>query len=190
LAPRSKAEAEKLLQAKNDANVQPILSRELAKVYMHAQDPQFAGRTWGDVARIIDFAYEGNTKTRFQKFLKSHPVQRLMDRKLMTTTSTDFMEVFAHPRAGVSTNVQLRILHMPQVLRINPLRLKQLRRKARTQLLKTFSKESTLPLPPLSWGRSPDYFLMERQRLVCQKQSPSLMERGLLQPSPSTQGET
>lgn len=111
LGTKSKAEAEKLLQAKNDANVQPILSRELAKVYMHAQDPQFAGRTWGDVARIIDFAYEGNTKTRFQKFLKSHPVQRLMDKKLMTTSSTDFMEVFAHPRAGVSTNVQLRILH-------------------------------------------------------------------------------
>ena len=56
LGTKSKAEAEKLLQAKNDANVQPILSRELAKVYMHAQDPQFAGRTWGDVARIIDFA--------------------------------------------------------------------------------------------------------------------------------------
>jgi integrase len=111
LGTKSKAEAEKLLQAKNESNAQPVLSRELAKVYMHAQDPQFAERTWSDVARLIDFAYEGNTKTRFQKFMKSQPVRHLMNRKLLATTSSDFMEVFSHPRAGVSTNVQLRIVH-------------------------------------------------------------------------------
>ena len=33
LGTKSKAEAEKLLQAKNDAHAQPILSRELAKVF-------------------------------------------------------------------------------------------------------------------------------------------------------------
>ncbi len=111
LGTKKKAEAEKLIQAKNEANAQPVLSRELAKVYMHAQDPHFGERTWGDVARLIDSAYDGSTKERFQKFLRSKPVMRLMDLKLVATNSGDFLEVFAHPNAGVSANVQLRILH-------------------------------------------------------------------------------
>ena len=111
LGTKKKAEAEKLLQAKNESNAQPVFSRELAKVYMHSQDPHFGERTWGDVARLIDSAYEGSTKERFQKFLRSKPVKSLMDMKLVATNSSDFLEVFAHPNAGVSTNVQLRILH-------------------------------------------------------------------------------
>ena len=111
LGTKNRTEAEKLLQAKNESHNQPVLSRELAKVYLHAQDPDFATRTWLDVALLIDSSYENNTKTRFQKFLKSQPVQRLMSRKLIETTASDFLAVFSHPRAGVSTNVQLRILH-------------------------------------------------------------------------------
>ena len=110
LGTKNEAEAEKLLQAKNEANAQPVLSRELAKAYLHIQDPLFGERTWGDVARLIDAAYEGNTKERFQKFIRSQPVKRLLDLRLVETTSTHFLEVFAHPKAGVSTNVQLRIL--------------------------------------------------------------------------------
>lgn len=111
LGTKDLAEAEKLLQAKNEAHCQPTLSRELAKVYMHAQDPQFGQRTWADVAALIDAAYEGSTKHRFMKFARSAPVRGLMGRKLAETCSGDFLAVFAHPKAGVSTNVQLRILH-------------------------------------------------------------------------------
>ncbi len=111
LRTKDKTKAEKLLQAKNETNEQPIFSRELAKVYMHAQDPHFGERTWSDVARLIDSAYEGSTKERFQKFLRSKPVKRLLNMKLVATNSGDFLEVFAHPNAGVSTNVLLRILH-------------------------------------------------------------------------------
>lgn len=111
LGTKKKSEAEKLLQAKNESNAQPVFSRELAKVYMHAQDPHFGERTWGDVARLIDSAYEGSTKERFQKFLRSKPVKGLLNLKLVETNSSDFLEVFAHPNAGVSANVQLRILH-------------------------------------------------------------------------------
>jgi integrase len=111
LGTKNKAEAQKLLQAKNEAQIQPVLSRELAKVYLHTQDPDFGTRTWLDVARLIDTSYDGNTKTRFQKFLKSHPVRQLMSRRLIETSASDFLSVFSHPRAGVSTNVQLRILH-------------------------------------------------------------------------------
>ncbi len=111
LGTKDRAEAEKLLQAKNESHAQPTLSRELAKVYLQAQDPQFGTRTWADVAGLIDAAYEGSTKDRFEKFMRSTPVRGLMNRRLAETCSTDFLAVFAHPRAGVSTNVQLRILH-------------------------------------------------------------------------------
>ena len=111
LGTKNRAEAKRLLQAKNEAHAQPTLSRELAKVYLQAQDPRFGKRTWGDVARLIDGTYEGNTKERFQKFLRSTPVHRLMNLRLVETSSSDFLEVFTHPKAGVSTNVQLRILH-------------------------------------------------------------------------------
>ncbi|MEI6702919.1 MAG: tyrosine-type recombinase/integrase [Deltaproteobacteria bacterium] len=111
LGTKNRAEAQKLLQAKNDAHSQPALSRELAKAYLHAQDPQFGERTWADVAKLIDGAYEGSTKERFQKFLRSAPVKPLMNLKLVETSSSHFLKVFAHPKAGVSANVQLRILH-------------------------------------------------------------------------------
>jgi len=111
LCTKDRDEAKKLLQAKNDSHAQPILSRELAKVYLQSQDPRFGERTWGDVARLIDSAYQGNTKERFQKFLRSEPVKRLMSMRLVETGSSDFLDVFAHPKAGVSANVQLRILH-------------------------------------------------------------------------------
>ncbi len=105
------AEAEKFLQAKNDAHTQPILSRELAKVYLHMQDPLFGERTWADVAQYLDGNYTGPTKERFGKFVRSAPVVRLLNLRLANTCSADFLKVFAHPKAGVSTNVQLRILH-------------------------------------------------------------------------------
>lgn len=111
LGTKDRTEAEKLLEAKNEAHAHPTLSRELAKVYVQAQDPQFGQRTWSDVARLIDAAYEGSTKERFQKFMRSAPVGKLWNRKLVETSSSNFLDVFAHPKAGVSTNVQLRILH-------------------------------------------------------------------------------
>ena len=56
LGTKIRSEAQKLLQAKNESHAQPILSRELAKVYIHAQAPQFGERTWMDVAKLIDGA--------------------------------------------------------------------------------------------------------------------------------------
>jgi len=78
LGTKKQKEAEKLLQAKNDAYEQPALSRELAKAYLCLQDPKFCERTWGDVACVIDNTYTGSTKERFQKFLRSVPAKTLL----------------------------------------------------------------------------------------------------------------
>lgn len=111
LGTKSKPEAEKLLRAKNETAVQPAFNREMAKVYLRAQDPEFCNRTWQDVATLVDAAYEGATKKRFAKFAKSAPMGALKKIKLIDTTADDMLAVLTHGRAGVSTNVQLRILH-------------------------------------------------------------------------------
>lgn len=111
LATKDLVEAENLLHAKNESSAQPLLNREMAKVYLRAQDPAFCFRTWQDVAEIIDAAYEGSTKKRFAKFVKSTPMAALRKVKLIETTADDMLAVLTHKKAGVSTNVQLRILH-------------------------------------------------------------------------------
>jgi len=60
---------------------------------------------------LIDAAYEGSTKKRFAKFVKCAPLQAIVGLRLIETTSDDFLSVLGHEKAGVSTNVQLRILH-------------------------------------------------------------------------------
>lgn len=101
----------KLIQAKNQAFSQPTFNREMAKVFLKAQDPKFCERTWHDVANLIDAAYEGSTKSRFGKFVRSVPMQLLVNLRLIDTTADDFLSTMGHEKAGVSTNVQLRILH-------------------------------------------------------------------------------
>lgn len=111
LGTKNRSDALKLLRAKNEAALQPAFNREMAKVYLRAQDPNFCERTWKNVADLIDAAYEGATKKRFAKFVKSEPMISLQRIKLVDTTADDMLAVLTHPRAGVSTNVQLRILH-------------------------------------------------------------------------------
>lgn len=111
LGTKSKAEALRFLRGKNEAASQPAFNREMAKVYLRAQDPAFCERTWQQVADLIDSAYVGATKSRFAKFLKSAPMMALRKIKLVDTTADDMLAVLTHDRAGASTNVQLRILH-------------------------------------------------------------------------------
>ena len=46
LKTRSRAEAERLSQAHNDAQNQPQLNLALARVYINGADPKLATRTW------------------------------------------------------------------------------------------------------------------------------------------------
>jgi integrase len=111
LGSKDKEEAEDLLCAKNQAAAQPAFNREMAKVYLRAQDPSFCTRTWQDVADVIDAAYQGSTKKRFAKFVRSKPMIVLRKVRLVDTTAEHILATLAHPKAGVSTNVQMRIVH-------------------------------------------------------------------------------
>ena len=111
LQTKDEAEARRLIAAKNQAATQPVFNLEMAKVYLKAHDPQFCERTWSLVSDAVQRTYEGSTKARWEKFIRSEPVQDVIEKKLIQTTSCHFLAVLNHPEAGVSTNVFLRILH-------------------------------------------------------------------------------
>jgi integrase len=111
LQTKDEAEARRLIAAKNQVATQPVFNLEMAKVYLKAHDQQFCERTWSLVSDAVQHTYEGSTKARWEKFIRSEPVQGVVEKKLIQTTSSDFLAVLNHPEAGVSTNVFLRILH-------------------------------------------------------------------------------
>jgi len=110
LQTKDEVEARRLIAAKNQAATQPVFNLEMEKVYLKAHDQQFCERTWSLVSDAVQHTYEGPTKARWEKFIRSEPVQGLVEKKLIQTTSSDFLAVLNHPEAGVSTNVFLRIL--------------------------------------------------------------------------------
>jgi len=61
--------------------------------------------------REIEMAYRGPTLIRWRKAILSPPFQSIKGLKLLDTEAEHFLKVLRHERAGVSTNVQLRILH-------------------------------------------------------------------------------
>ena len=90
---------------------QPYLNVSMAKVYLSAQSPEFLTRTWSAVLEHLAQSYEGATAVRWRKFAKSAPLKLLVNLPLYQTEAVHFLAVLNHQKAGVSTNVWLRILH-------------------------------------------------------------------------------
>jgi hypothetical protein len=111
LATSDEREASRLLVAKNQSTEQPCLNVAMAKVYLSAQSPEFLTRTWGDLIELVARGYEGATAIRWKKFAISAPLKLLVNLPLYQTESVHFLAVLNHKKAGVSTNVWLRILH-------------------------------------------------------------------------------
>jgi hypothetical protein len=59
-----KAEAQRLLNAKNEAETQPALNLSLARVYLNGADPKLGTRTWQEVMEHI-VAQKRRTKIGF-----------------------------------------------------------------------------------------------------------------------------
>jgi hypothetical protein len=83
----------------------------MAKVYLSAQSPEFLSRTWGQLIELVAQGYEGATANRWKKFAKSDPLKMLVSLPLYLTEAVHILAVLDHKKAGVSTNVWLRILH-------------------------------------------------------------------------------
>ncbi len=105
------SQAKRLIAAKNQASEMPALNMAMARAYLTAKSPELVNRTWADVMHDLELSYSGSTLLRWGKVIKSPPFRLLANIKLIDTESSHFMEVLRHKRAGVSTNVWLRILH-------------------------------------------------------------------------------
>jgi hypothetical protein len=55
----------------------------MAKVYLKAHAPQFCECTWSLVSNEVKHTYEGPTKARWEKFIRSEPVEGVLEKKLI-----------------------------------------------------------------------------------------------------------
>lgn len=112
---KDKAEAQALCVARNQAVAQPALNVSMAKAYLSGKSPELATRTWQSVMddKAAHYEQQGarTTLKRWQRVCRSAPFSNLRNIVLIETESDHFLKVLRHTQAGVSTNVQLRILH-------------------------------------------------------------------------------
>jgi integrase len=106
---RDGAEAQRIIQAKNDAVKLPQMNLVMAKTYLSAQDPKMITRTWADVfARFSDRSND-NTRMRHERVVRTKPMQFLKNKRLIETTTDDFFE--ALKLGSNSTIAFLQTLH-------------------------------------------------------------------------------
>lgn len=109
LRTKDRAEAERLLHAKNEAVRQPAMNLQIAQVYLQHGDPVLTGRTWRDVLEQIIATKKDATLQRWQTAKKDPALDSLLARRLLDTTGQHFLDVLQS--GTVSTNVYLRRLH-------------------------------------------------------------------------------
>lgn len=101
-------EAERLVHALNESDLQPAMTRRVGLAYLAAANPEYARRTWTFVMEDIVKDKKGPTLHRYQTALKDEAVTPLTNLLLVETRAEDLLSVV---RAGtVSTNVFLRRL--------------------------------------------------------------------------------
>ncbi len=109
LRTKDEAEARSLLNARNEAQRQPVLNLHLARAYLTASDPAFVERTWETVMHQLQTRGRESSRERFVTAFKSPALNGLRHKKLLETTADDFFAVFKC--AKTSTICFLKRLH-------------------------------------------------------------------------------
>ena len=109
LRTKDEAEAKSLLNARNEAQRQPVLNLHLARAYLTASDPAFVERTWGTVMEQLQSRGQESSRERYASVFKSPCFDVLRQKKLLETTADDFFAVFKNSK--VSINYFLKRLH-------------------------------------------------------------------------------
>jgi integrase len=109
LKTRDKAEANRLVAAKNEHEEAPAFSLHLARVYWKAGDPAAAKRTWQQVMDEIPKFKTGDTQRRWHVAIKDKAFDSLRALVVLETQADHFLKVLEN--GCVSTNVYLRRIH-------------------------------------------------------------------------------
>src|ERR1051326_7969816 len=102
-------EAQRLVNALNEASKQPGINLQIAQVYVQHSDPDFAKRSWQHVMDEMGKAKSGNTKRRWDVAMKDKAFDPIRNLVLIKTQGEQLFEVLH--KGTVSTNVFLRRLH-------------------------------------------------------------------------------
>jgi len=105
----TKAEAQRLIDAKNEAVRHPEMNLQIAQVYLQHSDPRLSARTWQEVMEKIISLKTGSTQERWQYAMKDKAFDSLRNRKLVETNAEHFLYVLKS--GSVATNVYLRRAH-------------------------------------------------------------------------------
>jgi hypothetical protein len=101
--------ARRLLHAKNEAQQQPLINRQIARAYLAVGDPEITRCTWRNVlAEIIKLKHDA-TQQRWITAGKDHAFDLIRDLPIFETQAEHFLRVLE--RGRVATNVFLRRIH-------------------------------------------------------------------------------
>jgi integrase len=109
LATNDPDEAERLLNAMNEAGHQPAMNLSLARVYLKHSDPLASTRTWQRVLDEIIRSKSGENQIRWQVMAKSKWLDPLRNRLLIETQAEHLLHVLQCGKVAI--NVYLRRLH-------------------------------------------------------------------------------
>jgi integrase len=101
--------AQQLIEAKNQAERQPVLNLQIAKAYLAGTDNGMITRTWQNALDALISTKLGNNQHRWKTFAKDSALAPLLSRTLLETNGEHLLKAI---KAGtISTNVYLRRLH-------------------------------------------------------------------------------
>lgn len=101
LRTKDEAEALQLLNARNEAQRQPVLNLHLARAYLTASDPAFVERTWQSVMDQLQSRGQDSSRERYASVFKSSAFDGLRNKRLMETTADDFFAVFKDGKVSI-----------------------------------------------------------------------------------------
>jgi len=112
LGTSDKAEANRLLMARNEAEVQPAFNALIARTYLAAGDPKLAQHTWKEVMDAFIAARaqrRESTRDRYDQAFREPILARFASRRLLDTRAEDVLQLIQD--GTVSTNMYFRRLH-------------------------------------------------------------------------------
>ncbi len=101
--------AQQIIEAKNNAERQPVLNLQIAKAYLAGTDNGIATRTWQQAIESLTNTKQGANQHRWRTAARDKAFAPLLPRVIIETPAELLLQVL---QAGkVSTNVFLRRLH-------------------------------------------------------------------------------
>src|SRR6267154_2224368 len=101
--------AQQIIEAKNNAERQPVLNLQIAKAYLAGSDNGINTRTWQQAIESLTNAKQGANKERWLRVVKDSALVPLLPRVIIETQGELLLKVLQS--GTVSTNVYVRRLH-------------------------------------------------------------------------------